>query len=929
MSSAISLLLRRQGLFFLLICLPLQLHGERQCALLSVDSADSIDRSIAALRSDPNLLNKAKDRLREYEHGRSLKKSDPFDDALYALIGNDKKIRTFVLGVIEQDCSQKNDQLSPTAPEELQKAIGPSDAPQAASDPQTTQSTPTAATPAKPLDLSKMQSNSFSRTTEKNFLKNIVFDQKDIWTSPLRLKAQDAFWLVPAAGIVGGLIHRDVDTFQGFGVSDSRAQTLKTFSDGSVVGMGASVGGLYLLGLMKSNDHARETGILGSEALANSLAVTYALKYATRRERPLIGDGRGNFFQPGGDSFPSAHAMAAWSMAAAVAREYPGSLTKIGVYSLATAISVARVSGRQHFPSDVVVGSALGWAIGNGVYKRHHDPDLPGSDIGTFTKPKEENEVDPRASIGSPYVPLDSWVYTAFDRLTALGAIGSDMSGLKPWTRLECLRLIEEASGSELLDSDQQVSRLLDRLKAEFAPDLERVGSGRSLVQLDSVYSRVTVISGKPLTDGYHFGETIYNDDGRPYQQGFNSIAGLSGSATHGHWAFYLRGEYQHAASAPALTSLTLNAIAAQDTVPVEPSLGVAAVNRIRLLEAYASYTISNWEISFGNQSLWWGPGEQGAMMLSNNAEPIPMLRFSRVTPMILPSLLRWMGPVRVEYFTGQLAGHQFIRIHPTLTTSVLFGPSLNRQPFVSQGKLSFKPTPNLEVGFSVRDIWGGDGYPVTAITFLRTFSPRRGTLQGLPDDPGAGDTGFDFKYRVPGLRNWLTLYADSLSDDELSPIAYPRRSAFRPGIYMPRIPKLPKLDFRAEGVYTDLPNLKSTGSYYFNGRYLGGDTNAGHIIGDWIGREGSGFKVTSKYWFAPENKIEVSYRNANVNPDFLGGGRYDDFSGSIGWKIHPKVAMAISSQFERWNFPILDVTKHSNVTTSIVFTFHPGARPK
>src|SRR5207244_2213697 len=109
----------------------------------------------------------------------------------------------------------------------------------------------------------------------------------------------------------------------------------------------------------------------------------------------------------------------------------------------------------------------------------------------------------------------------------------------------------------------------------------------------------------------------------------------------------------------------------------------------------------------------------------------------------------------------------------------------------------------------------------------------------GAANDPGDRRSGFDFTYRIPGLRDWLVLYNDSFTEDEISPVAYPRRSAMRSGIYVPKLPGVPKMDFRVEGVYTDLPNLRGAGVYYFNTRYLSGFTNEGNIMGDWVGREG------------------------------------------------------------------------------------------
>ena len=104
--------------------------------------------------------------------------------------------------------------------------------------------------------------------------------------------------------------------------------------------------------------------------------------------------------------------------------------------------------------------------------------------------------------------------------------------------------------------------------------------------------------------------------------------------------------------------------------------------------------------------------------------------------------------------------------------------------------------------------IWGGEGHsPVNIHDFLRsffsTYSPTEAIMDG-PDDPGARFGAFDFSYRLPFVRNWLTLYADSEVHDDVSPIDAPRRAAYRPGIYLSHVPGIPKLDLRVEGASTD-----------------------------------------------------------------------------------------------------------------------------
>jgi len=121
----------------------------------------------------------------------------------------------------------------------------------------------------------------------------------------------------------------------------------------------------------------RETGLLSAEALIDSGIVVTALKTASQRQRPATDHSSGEFFD-GGSAFPSGHATSAWSLATVIAKEYGHHrpLVQIGAYGLATAVSLSRYTGRNHFLSDVLVGSAIGYGIGRYVYHKRHDPTL-------------------------------------------------------------------------------------------------------------------------------------------------------------------------------------------------------------------------------------------------------------------------------------------------------------------------------------------------------------------------------------------------------------------------------------------------------------------------------------------------------------------------------------------------------------------------
>jgi hypothetical protein len=197
-------------------------------------------------------------------------------------------------------------------------------------------------------------------------------------------------------------------------------------------------------------------------------------------------------------------------------------------------------------------------------------------------------------------------------------------------------------------------------------------------------------------------------------------------------------------------------------------------------------------------------------------------------------------------------------------------------------------------------------------------------TSNSPANDPGDRRTSFDFNYRVPGLRKWLVLYADSMAEDEINPIAYPRRSAMNPGIYLPQLPKLPHMDFRAEAAYTDLPGLLLTDYFYWNLHYWSGYTNADHLIGNWSGRQGKALQFSSRYWFTARNKVEVSYRKLSVNPDTGRRGTQQDLRAGMEWALSPTLQASGWVQHERWNFPVLAPTPVSNTSVGLQLTYTP-----
>ena len=208
------------------------------------------------------------------------------------------------------------------------------------------------------------------RTTPRHILQ----DQEAIWTSPARLNESNAVGPVLLVLATAALITTDHQVMSSHFTSASLNSHASTASNGLMGGFIAAPVAIYGLGAIHHDDHATETGILGGEAVLDSLGVNEILKIVSLRERPTLDNAKGKFFQTSvgfNSSFPSNHAIIAWSAAGAIATEYNGPLTKITAYGLASGVSISRVLARQHFPSDVLVGSAVGWLIGRYVVHRH------------------------------------------------------------------------------------------------------------------------------------------------------------------------------------------------------------------------------------------------------------------------------------------------------------------------------------------------------------------------------------------------------------------------------------------------------------------------------------------------------------------------------------------------------------------------------
>jgi len=211
--------------------------------------------------------------------------------------------------------------------------------------------------------------------------KYILQDQKSIWTSPFHTATQDTKWWAIFGAATATFIATDQYFVKQLPNSSSQV-SVSTWASrfGSAYSLVPLSAGFYMIGTAKHDERFRETGLICFETLIDTSLVVETVKLATDRARPLQGDGEGHF-EAGpsrwSSGFPSGHAISTWAMASVIAHQYPHPrIIPILAYAAATTVVAARVGARQHFPGDVMAGSAMGWFIGDYVYGRRHNGEL-------------------------------------------------------------------------------------------------------------------------------------------------------------------------------------------------------------------------------------------------------------------------------------------------------------------------------------------------------------------------------------------------------------------------------------------------------------------------------------------------------------------------------------------------------------------------
>jgi len=118
---------------------------------------------------------------------------------------------------------------------------------------------------------------------------------------------------------------------------------------------------VFGVGFIARDSTLMRKGIYVAGTMAISATLTYALKYSINRKRPFeTYEFIDKQSKGGGPSFPSGHTSNAFATATAMTFAFPKWYVAVPAFSWAGAVGYSRMHLGVHYPSDVLVGAAVG-----------------------------------------------------------------------------------------------------------------------------------------------------------------------------------------------------------------------------------------------------------------------------------------------------------------------------------------------------------------------------------------------------------------------------------------------------------------------------------------------------------------------------------------------------------------------------------------
>lgn len=390
-------------------------------------------------------------------------------------------------------------------------------------------------------------------------------------------------------------------------------------------------------------------------------------------------------------------------------------------------------------------------------------------------------------------IPVESWVYKSLERLELHGFIKSGILSTKPFSRVEALRMLEEAEGvwnslpEQRKKELESVNIIIKKLEREFKGDLFAEGNFKPI---GTPYFKYLYSGGMP-------DYLNANNNGDILQKGENIRVGLSSSFKLGDFFSF----------------------------NISPEFRTTDDNQdLKVVHGYGIFSIRNIDIEVGREPMWWGDGFHGGLLLTNNAEPFDMIRFTSQIPFLLPSVLSRLGPLKPTIFLTELEEER------DFPQAKLFGV-----------RLDFKPGPGFRFAVSRTVIFNGEGSEkITLSDWYEVLTSEDNSGQTGSGIDNNNIMALDFSVTSGGYGNsvpfaGVKLYGE-IGTEDTSYEEWSKDMAFLAGLLIERPFYLNNSSLRIEWATT----AKGTkhNSWYTHGIYSDGYRYNGYIMGHHMGTD-------------------------------------------------------------------------------------------